>query len=133
MSSPKTAVAKRSLAKPPATKGARRSKAAARPAVVPQPDADADAPLADTARRLAADIERGLAEGRTLSPEALQVLMAALCRSYSVQVEADPAALPLKERGPVSNTDIMIMASALLRSANLAVFELGMWQSWTGR
>ena len=59
--------------------------------------------------------------------------MAALCRSYGVQAEADPGALPLQQRGAVSNTDIMLMASALLRSANLAVFELGMWQSWTGR
>ena len=41
--------------------------------------------------------------------------------------------LPLQGRGHVANTDIMVMASALLRSANLAVFELGMWQSWTGR
>jgi hypothetical protein len=27
----------------------------------------------------------------------------------------------------------MITASGLLKAANLAVFELGMWQSWTGR
>jgi hypothetical protein len=26
-----------------------------------------------------------------------------------------------------------LTASGLLRAANLAVFELGMWQSWTGR
>jgi hypothetical protein len=26
-----------------------------------------------------------------------------------------------------------VTASGLLRAANLAVFELGMWQSWTGR
>jgi hypothetical protein len=26
-----------------------------------------------------------------------------------------------------------VTASGLLKSANLAVFELGMWQSWTGR
>ena len=130
MSSPKTAVAK---APPP--KGTRRPKMAARRAAAPPvpEQAAGDAALADTARQLAAEIERGLAEGRTLDPEALQVLMAALCRSYGVQVEGDPGALPLKERGTVSNTDIMIMASALLRSANLAVFELGMWQSWTGR
>jgi hypothetical protein len=129
MSSPKTAVAKAPLAK-----GTRRPKAAARPAAAtPAPDQATDAALADTARRLAAEIERGLAEGRTLNPEALQVLMGALCRSYGAHVESDPGALPLKARGSVSNTDIMIMASALLRSANLAVFELGMWQSWTGR
>jgi hypothetical protein len=59
--------------------------------------------------------------------------MAALYRSYAAHAETDPGALPLQARGAVSNTDIMLMASALLRSANLAVFELGMWQSWTGR
>jgi len=130
MSSPKTAVAKA-----PPSKGTRRPKTAARAARAAPASGQAagDAALADTARRLAAEIERGLAEGRTLDPQALQALMAALCRSYGTQVETDPGALPLKARGAVSNTDIMIMASALLRSANLAVFELGMWQSWTGR
>jgi hypothetical protein len=63
----------------------------------------------------------------------LQALMAALCRTYAVQLEAGDEVLPLEQRGSVSSTDIMIMASGLLRSANLAVFELGMWQSWTGR
>jgi hypothetical protein len=28
---------------------------------------------------------------------------------------------------------VMVTASGLLKAANLAVFELGMWQSWTGR
>jgi len=28
---------------------------------------------------------------------------------------------------------VMLTASGLLRAADLAVFELGMWQSWTGR
>lgn len=121
MSSPKTTPAKT----------ARRARTP-RPQLPPDQPAS-DAALTDAARRLAGDIERGLAEGRTLSPEALQALMAALCRTYSAEIEAGADLLPLKERGNVSNTDVMIMASALLRSANLAVFELGMWQSWTGR
>jgi hypothetical protein len=33
----------------------------------------------------------------------------------------------------VSPTDVMITASALLKAADLQVFELGMWQSYTGR
>ena len=68
-----------------------------------------------------------------LAPEALQELMAALCRTYSAQIEAGDEVLPLPERGSVTSTDVMITASGLLRAANLAVFELGMWQSWTGR
>jgi hypothetical protein len=121
MSSPKTAVAK----------PARRAKTAVAESeeVAGRPELSADA------ARLAAAIERALAEGRRdmLSPDALQALMAALCRSYAAQLESGNEILPLEQRGSVSSTDIMIMASGLLRSANLAVFELGMWQSWTGR
>jgi hypothetical protein len=120
MSSPKTA-----------TKPARRTKPA--DAVVETPAGDQT--LSADAKRLAAELERAVAEGRAneLSPEALHALMAALCRTYAAQVEAGIDALPLAQRGSVSSTEIMMMASALLRSANLAVFELGMWQSWTGR
>ena len=36
-------------------------------------------------------------------------------------------------KNSISATDVMVTASGLLRAADLAVFELGMWQSWTGR
>jgi hypothetical protein len=87
------------------------------------------------ATRLARDIDRALNAGRTdfLSEEALQALMAALCRSYSAQIEAGAGFPPLASRSRVTSTDVMVTASGLLKSANLAVFELGMWQSWTGR
>jgi hypothetical protein len=112
------------------TKPARRTKPA--DAAVETPG---DQTLSTDAKRLAAELERAVTEGRAtnLSPEALHAVMAALCRTYAAQVEAGIDALPLAQRGSVSSTEIMMMASALLRSANLAVFELGMWQSWTGR
>ena len=130
MSSPKPATARRATAKP-----SRGRKAAAREVVKRADDGADAATLSADARRLAAEIERALAAGRTdlLSAEALQALMAALCRTYGAQIEAGFGTLPLKGQGDVTNTDVMIMASALLRSADLAVFELGMWQSWTGR
>jgi hypothetical protein len=59
--------------------------------------------------------------------------MAALCKTYSAQIEAGHNVLPLRGRTSVSSTDIMTTASGLLKASNLAVFELGMWQSWTGR
>jgi len=112
-----------------------------RPAAKPKP-AQAE-PAAETAngggsaqaKRLAAEIERALASGRrdVLSAEALQALMAAVCKTYAAQVEAGEALLPLPQRGGATATDVMITASGLLKAANLAVFELGMWQSWTGR
>ena len=87
------------------------------------------------AKKLALDIDRALSAGQAdlLSEEAIQALMAAACRSYSAKVEAGGSFPPLAERSRVTSTDVMVTASGLLKSANLAVFELGMWQSWTGR
>jgi hypothetical protein len=93
----------------------------------PDPAAEATA--------LAREIEKGLAEGRLdiLTPQALQTLMAALCKTYAANVEAGLAFPLLADRGSVTSTDVMVACGALLKSADLQVFELGMWQSWTGR
>ena len=87
------------------------------------------------AETLAADIERALADGRrdVLTTEAMQDLLAAVCRLYAAKVEAGEAILPCTTHHGLSATDAMISASGLLRAANLAVFELGMWQNCTGR
>ena len=93
-------------------------------------------PLASAeAMKLAARIERDLIDGRldTLTPQAFQALMAAMCRSYGTRLEAGADFLPVADRNSVSPTEIMTTTSGLLKAANLAVFELGMWQSWTGR
>jgi hypothetical protein len=128
--------------KPAAAKTARRPKAQAQPAVKraqtavrPAAEAANGADASAQATRLAADIERALAGGTpdVLSPEALQALMGAVCKTYAAQVEAGSQTLPLPARGGATATDVMVTASGLLKAANLAVFELGMWQSWTGR
>ncbi|MEA2997790.1 MAG: hypothetical protein QOG74_3339, partial [Alphaproteobacteria bacterium] len=101
-------------------------------APTPVPSAGAAGPTQAAAEQLAADIQRALAAGDhdVLTPEGLQKLMTAACRLYSAQSEAGSQMLPV---GEVTPTDIMITASGLMRAGNLAVFELGMWQSWTGR
>jgi len=140
MSAPKAIAVKATRAARAAAKSAgkpSRLRKAAAPAATTAPAAasslDGDASV--TAKQLAAEIEAALARGRIdlLSPDALQALIAAVCRSYSAQIEAGASFLPLAERSRVTSTDVMVMASGLLKSANLAVFELGMWQSWTGR
>jgi hypothetical protein len=136
MSSPRTAKTARraAMAVPPIGKRAGHAKAVERPATAKRA---AEAPNGGSAqaKRLAAELERALASGRrdALSTEALQALMAAVCKTYAAQVEAGEQALPLPQRGGATATDVMITASGLLKAANLAVFELGMWQSWTGR
>jgi hypothetical protein len=142
MSSRKAATAK--AAAPKSTKTARAAKTAgakvvaktgaktgARPVAEPAADGTASA----EATALAARIERDLRDGRsdTLTPQAFQALMAALCKSYGTQLEAGVQFLPLASQASASPTEVMTTTSALLKAANLAVFELGMWQSWTGR
>jgi hypothetical protein len=122
MSSPKAA-AKR-------VRGKVKAHSAARRKVKPRTGVAAST----QALNLAAEMERGLASGRldVVSDEALQRLMAAVCKIYSQQVQGGAQSLPLQPHS-VTPTDVMITASALLRAADLQVFELGMWQSWTGR
>jgi hypothetical protein len=141
MSSPKTATAKtlHKTAQKPTLKTTDRVKPPVRPAAKPVAKPVADAADAATvsaqATRLAAEIERSLADGRLdlLAPEALQALMAAACKAYAAQVEAGNPMAALAQRTTVTPTEVMVTASGLLRATNLAVFELGMWQSWTGR
>ncbi|MBO0750880.1 MAG: hypothetical protein J2P53_02145 [Bradyrhizobiaceae bacterium] len=101
----------------------------------PDTGSDACPDISAAAEKVAADIGRALAEGRAtvLSAQAIQALMAAACKSYSARVEATAEFPPLAPRSPVTSTDVMVTASGLLKSANLAVFELAMWQSWSGR
>jgi len=128
------------MSSPKAARTARRAAAPAHPAAKRAPAQPASkiangATGSAEAKRLAAELERALESGRrdVLSTEALQALMAAVCKTYAAQIEAGEQILPLPERGGATATDVMVTASGLLKAANLAVFELGMWQSWTGR
>ena len=112
--------------------------------IIPAPAAPPPVKLTPAAKarsaeavRLAASIEAALKreaeDGIALDPQALQALLAALCRVYSAHVENGPQYDICAAANPVTATDVMVTASALLKAANVAVFELGMWQSWTGR
>ncbi|HEX9237858.1 MAG TPA: hypothetical protein VF866_03765 [Xanthobacteraceae bacterium] len=129
MSSPKRAAkpANRSVTKRVGKVDARRTAA---PAVAKPAGNGASA----DAKRLAAALERSIADGKLdlVSADALQALIAAACRVYSARTEAGEQFTPVPKHS-ISATDVMLTASGLLRAADLAVFELGMWQSWTGR
>ena len=129
----KTAGIKTASVKPASAKAVVKTGAKTVAKTVTNPVADGTASAEATA--LAARIERDLRDGRsdTLTPQAFQALMAALCKSYGTQLEAGAQFLPLASQASASPTEVMTTTSALLKAANLAVFELGMWQSWTGR
>ena len=105
-------------------------------AVPPAPQASVKPADGDVtnARHLTMAIERGIADGRldVLSAESLQKLIAAACRLYAARREAGEQLTPVPKNS-LAATDVMITESGLLQAANLAVFELGMWQGWTGR
>ena len=128
MSSPKAAT---KTARRPAAVA--RLKAAATRTVAPKSKTPQTGISAD-AIKLAAEIEQAFKKSDdAISEEAMQTLMGTLCRVYSAQVENGAKYTPIAEGQIVSPTGVMVTASGLLRAANLAVFELGMWQSWTGR
>jgi hypothetical protein len=117
-----------------AAKAVRRPAPGAKPKVVAATKVVAGNGVSADAIRLADEIERAFAKSDdALSPEAMQALMGALCRVYAAQVENGAKYTPIPEGQVVSPTGVMLTASGLLRAANLAVFELGMWQSWTGK
>lgn len=136
MSSPRRAakpVAPTAHKSPLKSAGRTAGKATPGPARPLPPRNRTDGASAD-AKRLAAALERGVAEGRLdlVNTEALQQLIAAACRVYTARVETGEQLMPVPKNS-VTATDVMVTASGLLRAADLAVFELGMWQSWTGR
>ena len=116
------------------TNGKRVAKTAPRRQIVAAPAKAAGNGASADAKRLAATLERSVADGKLdlVSADALQKLIAAACRVYSARTEAGEQFTPVP-RNSISATDVMLTASGLLRAADLAVFELGMWQSWTGR
>jgi len=119
-----------------AAKTAARSAAKPRPAALRalKPAVAAESGASAEAKRLAVTLERSIVDDKldTVSAEALQKLMAAACRVYTARREAGEQFAPVPKNS-ITATAVMITASGLLKAADLAVFELGMWQNWTGR
>jgi hypothetical protein len=128
MSSPKRAAKPASKAAAKAPRRAPVAQSSVKPKIKVLEGASADAV------RVAAVLERSIVDGKLdmVSAEALQKLLAAACRLYTARIEAGEQ-LATVPKNSISATDVMVTASGLLKAVDLAVFELGMWQSWTGR
>jgi hypothetical protein len=134
MSSPKSAAGPTASPRRQAGEALNRgTKAANRGRPDQTPEQEAKRACAD-AHRIVAAIEHGIADGRldVVSADVLQALIAAASRLYAARREAGEDFTPVA-RNAVSATDVMVTASALLRAADLAAFELGVWQGCTGR
>jgi len=100
----------------------------------PAPVVSRQTPESDQALALVALLEAKFEAGEldVLTPQATQALVAVICRIYSANQESGNKYPLLSGRSVVSGTDAMITCSALLKAVDLQVFELGMWQSWSG-
>jgi hypothetical protein len=80
------------------------------------------------------DFIASLGDGRALSDADLQALLAAAVRIYADRVEERDA--PLAAFPPaagITATQAMVAITAMLKAVNVQLFELGMWQAWSGR
>lgn len=69
-----------------------------------------------------------------MSDAELQDLLAAAIKSYAARAEASDEPLPaFSAQSGVTATEAMLAVSAIMKAVNVQVFELGMWQSWSGR
>jgi hypothetical protein len=72
--------------------------------------------------------------GERPSDAEIQAMLAKAVRLYAERVaEREEALTAFPENTNVTATDVMVTATAMLKAVNLQVFELGMWQAWTGK
>ena len=67
-----------------------------------------------------------------LSDAELQGSLAALVREFARRAE-DEKISPFPPGHDITATEAMITVSAILSATGLQLFELGMWQAWSGR
>ncbi len=74
----------------------------------------------------------GLPKGEPIPDALVQEGMTALVRLYAVKFQLGERWAPFPDNNTVPATAAMIMCTAMMRAVNVEVFELGMWQSWSG-
>jgi len=85
--------------------------------------------LEQAARRVAA----ALRSGEGLSVETAQDLFTAGVVAFAARRLAGEEASPLRPGHGASATDVAVTTTAMLEDVNIAIFELGLWQSMVGK
>ena len=75
-----------------------------------------------------------LAPARVLSDAEIQTMLADEVKLYAARVsERDGALAAFPDNVSVTATEAMTAITAILKAVNVQLFELGMWQAWSGR
>lgn len=80
------------------------------------------------AKRIAAALRAG-----ELSVETAQELMTAGVIGYAARREDGDRSRPFSPGHDISATDVAVTCTAMLEDVNIAIFELGLWQSMAGK
>ena len=68
-----------------------------------------------------------------LSDADIQALLARAVKLYAERAATREAPLPaFPEGADVTATDAVVTTTAILKAVNVQLFELGMWQAWSG-
>ena len=89
-------------------------------------------PQEEEALRVFAKAISDVPAGEPIPEEVIQEGLTALTRLYAVKFQLGERWEPFTPNNTVPATAAMIMCTAMLRGVNVEVFELGMWQSWSG-
>lgn len=84
--------------------------------------------LEQAAKRIAAALRAGELPAAT----AQEVLTAGII-AYAARRDAGDRSSPLSPGHDVTATDVAVSCTAMLEDVNIAIFELGLWQSMAGR
>jgi hypothetical protein len=64
----------------------------------------------------------------------IQMMLAKAVRLYAERAAGQDEPLPpFPADVTMTATEVVVTVSAMLKAVNLQVFELGMWQAWSGR
>ena len=82
----------------------------------------------------ARDLIVSLGDAGAIDDGDVQALLAAAVRIYAERAEGrdEPLAAFPPDAG-VTATHAMLAVTAILKAVNVQLFELGMWQAWSGR
>ncbi|HEY6753563.1 MAG TPA: hypothetical protein VI077_02460 [Pseudolabrys sp.] len=82
---------------------------------------------------MSSQIETITPPDQRLSDSEIQDMLAKAVRLYTERAAERDGALPAFAPEAATATEVMVTVTAMLKAVNLHVFELGMWQAWSGR
>ena len=94
-------------------------------------------PIADEAAESAVAVEAARTmiaareKGEDIPDEALQQMMSALVKIYTVRFQEGCRTPPIRDPRNMPPTAVMVTCATMLRALNIEVFELAIWQAFT--